>query len=181
MVYAHSLESSLKSLSSFPCCVDQKPLHRRCGFSGLSQCQQRPFKRTLAQLDGWLDRFKDTEVIQREPMWRLGFSFARRRSLAPSLLGRLSRGTSLEVDDLAPHLFRRPPLVRRLEVCRNMEFNQFRHHTPPSRKPDATSAMFVYNESKILDPVQLHVSLFPYYEYSGHAISTSAVSFLRAL
>jgi hypothetical protein len=76
-------------------------------------------------------------------------------------LGRLASSAGLEVDDLAPQLFSRPPRLRRLEVCRNVEFNQFRHHILLAGNLISLSGILQEptQESKF---VQAHVSLFPH-------------------
>src|ERR1700704_5412774 len=66
----------------------------------------------------------------------------------------------MEVDDLAPQLLRRPPLLRRLEVCRNVEFNQFRHHVLLAGNPAPFNGALV-EPAQDPDPIQTHVSLFP--------------------
>jgi hypothetical protein len=77
--------------------------------------------------------------------------------LKPGLSG-LATGARREVDDLAPQFFRSPPLLW-VEVCRNIEPDQFRHDvllagdpTPPcnvSAEPMPESG-----------PVKVHISLF---------------------
>jgi hypothetical protein len=84
-----------------------------------------------------------------------------RKAAQPGLSSRLARSAGMEVDDLAPQLFRRPPRLRRLEVCRNVEFNQFRHHVLLAGNPTPLGVLEEpAQESK---PVQAHVSLFPHY------------------
>jgi hypothetical protein len=61
-----------------------------------------------------------------------------------------------EVDDLAPQFFW-SPLLFRVEVCRNIEFNQFRHNVllagdPTPRRELSTEPM--------PGSVQVHISLF---------------------
>lgn len=77
-------------------------------------------------------------------------------------LGRLARSAGMEVDDLAPQFFRRPPRLRRLEVCRNVEFNQFRHNILLAGNPTPLDGVLQEPPRKS-EPVQAHVSLFPHY------------------
>jgi len=85
-----------------------------------------------------------------------------RRAAQPVLLGRLACIAGREVDDLAPQLFRRPPRFWRLEVCRNVEFNQFRHHVLLAGNPTPLSGVLDEPPQKS-EPAQAHVSLFPHY------------------
>ena len=48
----------------------------------------------------------------------------------------------MEVDDLAAQLFRRPPFLRRLKICRNVKHNQFRHHILLTGDPRRLAAFF---------------------------------------
>jgi hypothetical protein len=85
-----------------------------------------------------------------------------RKAAQPVLLSRLACGAGMEVDDLAAQLFRRPPRLRRLEVCRNVEFNQFRHHILLAGNPIPLSGVLQEPTQKS-KPVPAHVSLFPHY------------------
>jgi hypothetical protein len=82
-----------------------------------------------------------------------------RKAAQPVLLSRLACSAGMEVDDLAPQLFRRPPRLRRLEVCRNVEFNQFRHHVLLAGNPTPLGVREEPPQKS--QPVQAHVSLFP--------------------
>lgn len=84
-----------------------------------------------------------------------------RKAAHPVPLGGLASSTHREVDDLAPQLFRRPPRLRRLEVCRNVEFNQFRHHVLLAGTPTPPGGVHA-EPTHTSDPVQAHASLFPY-------------------
>src|SRR5882724_7542260 len=72
-----------------------------------------------------------------------------RRAAQPVSLGRLACIAGREVDDLAPQLFRRPPRFWRLEVCRNVEFNQFRHHVLLAGNPTPLSGVLDEPPQKI--------------------------------
>jgi hypothetical protein len=85
-----------------------------------------------------------------------------RKAAQPVVLSRLACSAGMEVDDLAPQLFRRPPRLRRLEVCRNVEFNQFRHHILLAGNPISLSGV-LQEPTQDSKPVQAHVSLFPHY------------------
>ena len=85
---------------------------------------------------------------------------APRRAAQPVLSGRLAGSAGLEVDNFAPQLFRRPPRFRRLEVCRNVKFNQFRHHVLLAGNCMPLSRVLQEPPQKS-QPVQAHVSLFP--------------------
>ncbi len=50
-----------------------------------------------------------------------------RKTAQSEALSRLACVADMEVDDLAPQLFRRP-LFFGLKICWNIKFNQFRHH-----------------------------------------------------
>jgi len=103
----------------------------------------------LDRVDGVPGEFQEKhQVMQlktKYPAWPLT---ARRRSWL-SLLGRLSHSAGLELDDPATQLLRRPPLLRRLEVYRDVEFNQFRHDVLLSGT-ERRSATFLWNHCKIL-------------------------------
>ncbi|MCU1254739.1 MAG: hypothetical protein JWM83_1038 [Candidatus Angelobacter sp.] len=75
-------------------------------------------------------------------------------------LCRLACVTGMEVDDLAAQFFRRPARLRRLEVCRNVEFNQFRHHVLLAGNCMPLSRVLQEPPQKS-QSVQAHVSLFP--------------------
>ena len=88
-----------------------------------------------------------------------------RRAAQPVLSGRLAGSAGLEVDNFAPQLFRRPPRLRRLEVCRNVKFNQFRHHVLLAGNPPLCG---VFQEPlQKTHPVPAHISLFPHYSVSS--------------
>lgn len=56
-------------------------------------------------------------------------------------LSRLACVVDMEVDDLAPQLFRRP-LFFGLKICWNVEFNQFRHHALLTGYPTPSCCVF---------------------------------------
>lgn len=71
---------------------------------------------------------------------------------------RLATGARREVDDLAPQLFR-SPLLFRVEVCRNIEFNQFRHHVLLAGDPTPLRELSTEPMPEP-GPVKVHISLF---------------------
>src|SRR5207342_1231138 len=81
-----------------------------------------------------------------------------RKAAQPTCSSRLATGARREVDDLAPQLFR-SPLLFRVEVCRDIEFNQFRHNVllagdlTPLRELSA-------DPMPEPGPVKVHISLF---------------------
>jgi hypothetical protein len=88
-------------------------------------------------------------------------------------LGRLACSAGMEVDDLAPQLFRRPPRLRRLEVGRNVEFNQFRHNVLLAGNPTPLDGVLQEPPQKS-EPVQLHVSRFPHYVSCSSKLSAAS-------
>jgi hypothetical protein len=95
-----------------------------------------------------------------------------RRAAKPLPLGRLARVAGREVDDLAPQFLRRPPRLRRLEVCRNVEFNQFRHNVllaGNSTPPFCALAEPAQNPG----PVRSCVSLFPHSIFCSSKLSAT--------
>ena len=64
----------------------------------------------------------------------------------------------LKVDDLAPQLFR-SPLLFRVEVCRNIEFNQFRHDVLLAGDPTPLRELSTEPMPES-GPVKVHISLF---------------------
>jgi hypothetical protein len=90
-----------------------------------------------------------------------GLRKTQRKAAQPLPLGRLACVTGMEVDDLAPQFLRRPPRFRRMEVCRNVEFNQFRHHVLLAGNPTPPFGALAKPAQKP-GPVQSWVSLFPH-------------------
>ncbi len=84
-----------------------------------------------------------------------------RKAVQPKLLCRLAGGAGVEVDDLAAQLFRRPLFFRRLKICRNIKFNQFRHHILLRRRPTPPGSVRQEPPQKFKS-IPAHVSLFPY-------------------
>jgi hypothetical protein len=73
-------------------------------------------------------------------------------------LSGLATGARREVDDLAPQLFR-SPLLFRVVVCRDIEFDQFRHHVLLAG--DSTPLPELSAEPMPEPgPVKVHISLF---------------------
>ena len=74
-------------------------------------------------------------------------------------LSGLATGARREVDDLAPQIFR-SPLLLGMEVCRNIELNQFRHNVllagDPALLRDVSAEPMPES-----GPVKVHISLFP--------------------
>jgi hypothetical protein len=94
-----------------------------------------------------------------------------RRAAQPEALSRFARVGGMEVDNLAPQFFRRPLLLRRLEICRNVEFNQFRHNVLLAGNPQLSGVLRSHRKPESL---QAHVSLFPhYFSCSGKLRATS--------
>jgi hypothetical protein len=91
-----------------------------------------------------------TELLETQP-----------KTVQPKLLGRLAGRAGVEVDDLAAQLFRRPLFFRRLKICRNVKFNQFRHHILLAGDSTPPSSVFQEPPQKFKS-IQAHVSLFPY-------------------
>src|SRR5690349_4159794 len=77
--------------------------------------------------------------------------------LKPCLSG-LSTGVRREVDDLAPQFFR-SPLFLRVEVCRNIESNQFRHNVLLAGAPTPLRELSTEPMPES-GPVKVHISLF---------------------
>src|SRR5579859_2242922 len=80
-------------------------------------------------------------------------------SVSKRCLGGLATGARREVDDLAPQFFR-SPLLLRVEVCRNIEFNQFRHNVLLAGDPTPLRQLFTEPMPEP-GPVKVHISLFP--------------------
>ena len=99
-------------------------------------------------------------LIEHENKKLAGLPTFLRQAAQPVLLCRLACVAGMEVDDLAPQLFRRPPRFGRLEVCRNVEFNQFRHHVLLAGNRMPLSRVLQEPPQKS-QSVQAHVSLFP--------------------
>jgi hypothetical protein len=96
-----------------------------------------------------------------------GLRKTQRRAAQPLPLGRFARVAGREVDDLAPQFLRRPPRLRCLEVCRNVEFNQFLHNVLLAGNPTPPFGALA-EPAQNPGPVQSCVSLFP------HSVSCSS-------
>jgi hypothetical protein len=101
-------------------------------------------------------------LILRDTNYLAGpLTFMQKAAAPPFSLSRLAVGAGMEVDDLAAQFFRRPLLFRRLEICRNVEFNQFRHHILLAGNRMPLSRVLQESPQKS-QSVQAHVSLVPY-------------------
>src|SRR5438045_1127053 len=81
-----------------------------------------------------------------------------RKTAQPTCSSRLATGARRDVDDLAPQFFRSPPLFR-VEVCRNIEFNQFRHDVLLAGDPTPLRELSTEPMPES-GPVKVHISLF---------------------
>jgi hypothetical protein len=99
---------------------------------------------TLTENDG--ECWEGTQVLMRcknkSAGLLTGFAKTQRKAAQPEALGRLAGWAGMEVDDLAAQLFRRPLFFRRLKICRNVKFNQFRHHILLTGDPRRLTAFF---------------------------------------
>lgn len=74
-------------------------------------------------------------------------------------LSGLATGARREVDDLAPQSFR-SPLLFRVEVCRDIKPNQFRHNVLLAGDPTPLRDVSAEPMPES-GPVKVHISLFP--------------------
>jgi hypothetical protein len=86
-------------------------------------------------------------------------------------LSGLATGARREVDDLAPQFFR-SPLLLWMEVCRNVEFNQFRHDVLLAGDPTPLRELSAEPMPES-GPVKVHISLFLTFVFTSSKLNAT--------